>query len=312
MRQRGEPVTAGTAIPHVYVLGETKVAHPSELASQRLHIDYQYYLGQQILPVIERLCEFVEGVSSKDIALALGLDVKKYEVVSTGGTFGNAPMKRAKPNATLSDSERFKAVQEIPLKCGECDTQFSVRKICKDSQVCISCPKCKYLDARSFVEQLKSHVASLQVTFANPQTICRCCHKPNNEPLLKQCIYCEGELVPVYANELFYEHLCGYIFFLNFQDEFSDLKVDTSGSKENLFILSPTDLQKRKLKKTLENLDKELAPARDHLQELKRKCDYGWIRFKEILWNAERISRYNQIVREGLKGQLEFTYKSQK
>jgi DNA polymerase alpha subunit A len=53
--------------------------HPDEIyrANGKLTVDYEWYLSQQILPPISRLCEPIEGTSAAFISLQLGLDASK-------------------------------------------------------------------------------------------------------------------------------------------------------------------------------------------------------------------------------------------
>lgn len=72
--------------------------------SNRHKIDLDWYLGQQVHPCINRLCEFVVGCSSAKIAKALGLDERKFG----GGSGGSLSSKQ----------ERFiDETQEALLKC---------------------------------------------------------------------------------------------------------------------------------------------------------------------------------------------------
>lgn len=42
-----------------------------------LQLDYEWYLGNQILPPISRLCEPIEGTSAAEMSARLGLDASK-------------------------------------------------------------------------------------------------------------------------------------------------------------------------------------------------------------------------------------------
>lgn len=58
--------------------------HPDEIArsSGQLVVDYEWYLVNQILPPISRLCEPIEGTSMAILSQQLGLDSSKYVVVT--------------------------------------------------------------------------------------------------------------------------------------------------------------------------------------------------------------------------------------
>ena len=45
---------------------------------QDLKVDIQYYLAQQLHPVVSRLCDPLEGTDGSRIAQCLGLDPEQY------------------------------------------------------------------------------------------------------------------------------------------------------------------------------------------------------------------------------------------
>lgn len=53
--------------------------HPDEVARSNgeLTLDFEWYLSNQILPPISRLCEPIEGTSPAIMSLKLGLDASK-------------------------------------------------------------------------------------------------------------------------------------------------------------------------------------------------------------------------------------------
>ncbi|XP_014254893.1 DNA polymerase alpha catalytic subunit [Cimex lectularius] len=88
--------------------------HVEELkANPDLTIDINYYLSQQIHPVIARLCDPIEGTDAASIASCLGLDPSKYnrnlqdngELDENEGLFGK------------KDVERFKDCERFVFKC---------------------------------------------------------------------------------------------------------------------------------------------------------------------------------------------------
>jgi DNA polymerase alpha subunit A len=83
--------------------------HPDEVrrSDGKLQIDVEWYLSQQILPPIARLCEPIEGTSQGMLSEQLGLDASKYarraadELLDEGWGFT--------PRSKMDDSERFKS-----------------------------------------------------------------------------------------------------------------------------------------------------------------------------------------------------------
>jgi DNA polymerase elongation subunit (family B) len=54
-----------------------QVTPPPSPPPQQLTIDYEWYLSNQILPPISRLCEPIEGTSAAILSEKLGLDASK-------------------------------------------------------------------------------------------------------------------------------------------------------------------------------------------------------------------------------------------
>ncbi|KAH0840804.1 hypothetical protein HID58_092303 [Brassica napus] len=94
MRQRGvkEGFNAKDTVPYIicYEQGNAssvssagiakRARHPDEVKSDdsRLLVDIDYYLAQQIHPVVSRLCAEIQGTSPERLAECLGLDPSKY------------------------------------------------------------------------------------------------------------------------------------------------------------------------------------------------------------------------------------------
>lgn len=87
--------------------------HPDEVtrAKGRLQIDIDYYLENQVLPPILRLCDPIESIDAGRIASSLGLDSRRYERSDTNEseTFG-----------LQSSAEKFSGVDVITVKCWKC------------------------------------------------------------------------------------------------------------------------------------------------------------------------------------------------
>jgi DNA polymerase alpha subunit A len=85
MLKANKPVNIGDHIPYVICKAEEgfeksspaeRAHHPEEVirSDGALTIDYEWYLAQQILPPISRLCEPIEGTSQAILSQQLGLD----------------------------------------------------------------------------------------------------------------------------------------------------------------------------------------------------------------------------------------------
>ena len=147
MLANNRPVNTGDHIPYV-IVAETeetnqddgaadastkskstpteRARHPEEIARSNgaLKPDVEWYLTQQILPPIARLCEPIEGTSQQELATRLGLDSTRY--ANAGRSEMDLDADQAidyKPACSLPDEERFKDVEKLHLFCLACQTE---------------------------------------------------------------------------------------------------------------------------------------------------------------------------------------------
>jgi DNA polymerase alpha subunit A len=137
MMSAGTTVNAGDHIPYVVCTSETaadflkltaaptlvaeRALHPDEVTRSNgaLKVDVEWYLSQQVLPPIARLCEPIDGTSRAIIAEKLGLDASAFQ----GARFNdedNSFDYDFMPKSQLDDDERFKDVDKLELKCLAC------------------------------------------------------------------------------------------------------------------------------------------------------------------------------------------------
>lgn len=101
-----------------------RARHPDEIARSGgvLKPDVEWYLTQQILPPVSRLCEPIEGLSQGLIAQRLGLDSRKYAQRSIfgGDEFNDDELVNYVPESFKSDEERFQDAEKLNLTCSAC------------------------------------------------------------------------------------------------------------------------------------------------------------------------------------------------
>mmetsp|Transcript_9013 Transcript_9013/g.19030 ORF Transcript_9013/g.19030 Transcript_9013/m.19030 type:complete len:1210 (+) Transcript_9013:3-3632(+) len=119
------------------VLAAERARHPEEIVRSdgALTPDVEWYLTQQILPPISRLCEPIEGTSPGILAEKLGLDSSKYNSVSV--TIDEEDIVDYTPASCLSNEERFKDVEKFVMTCAGCgeENEFSgVFRLTKDEE----------------------------------------------------------------------------------------------------------------------------------------------------------------------------------
>ena len=146
MLKNNRPVNKGDHIPYVVTApivedGESKspeptkklspadrARHPEEIARSAgvLKPDVEWYLTQQILAPISRLCEPIAGTSPQIIADKLGLDSSRYNGASKGPNLDEDINVDFTPACFLPDAERFKDVEKLRLFCFACgqDNEF--------------------------------------------------------------------------------------------------------------------------------------------------------------------------------------------
>ncbi|XP_032765041.1 DNA polymerase alpha catalytic subunit-like [Rattus rattus] len=111
--QGGRKVKAGDTVSYVICqdgsnLPATQRAYaPEQLQKQdNLAIDTQYYLAQQIHPVVARICEPIDGIDAVLIALWLGLDSTQFRVHQYHKDEENDALLGGP--AQLTDEEKYK------------------------------------------------------------------------------------------------------------------------------------------------------------------------------------------------------------
>ena len=117
--------------PHVKAASMTERArHPDDIARSNglLKPDIEWYLTQQILPPISRLCEPIDGTSQQILAEKLGLDSKRYSGVGSQSSSNHNAIDGEidldyVPESLLSDEERFKDVNPLMITCMACGTR---------------------------------------------------------------------------------------------------------------------------------------------------------------------------------------------
>ena len=131
----------GNALPVEKGLAD-RAYGPDEVSSSegRLRIDIQYYIAQQIFPVVSRLVAPIEGTDMGRIAESLGLDPSRYRGGNINGSVRSREDALMAAVAGLDDDDRFKSCEPLVLN----DTQGrevafqGVREILKGSSTAAS------------------------------------------------------------------------------------------------------------------------------------------------------------------------------
>jgi DNA polymerase alpha subunit A len=104
-----------------------RARHPDEIARSGgiLRPDVEWYLSQQILPPVSRLCEPIEGLSQGQIAQRLGLNSSNYNQRSFFGDdeLNDDELVSYIPESFKPDNERFSGVKKLTLLCSACGVE---------------------------------------------------------------------------------------------------------------------------------------------------------------------------------------------
>ncbi|KAJ7319534.1 hypothetical protein JRQ81_019045 [Phrynocephalus forsythii] len=127
--QEGRKLKAGDTVSYVICqdgsnLSASQRAYaPEQLKKQpNLVIDTQYYLSQQIHPVVARICEPIDGIDSVLIAVWLGLDPSQFKVShyyhkdEENDDLLGGPVQ-------LTDEEKYKDCEKFKFVCPKCGTE---------------------------------------------------------------------------------------------------------------------------------------------------------------------------------------------
>ncbi|XP_042526110.1 DNA polymerase alpha catalytic subunit [Dipodomys spectabilis] len=126
--QGGRKVKAGDTVSYVICqdgsnLSASQRAYaPEQLQKQdNLTIDTQYYLAQQIHPVVARICDPIDGIDAVLIASWLGLNTTQFKVYHYHKDEENDALLGGP--AQLTDEEKYKDCEKFKCPCPMCGTE---------------------------------------------------------------------------------------------------------------------------------------------------------------------------------------------
>lgn len=120
--------------------------HPEEVVASNgeLRIDVKYYLEHQVLPPVMRLAEPIESVERSRLAVALGLDGRRYERRAHEDNDDIQDNLALGPSAT--EAEKYMDVDKLTVSCANCGAssefkgpQFSKRGVRETGLQCAKC-----------------------------------------------------------------------------------------------------------------------------------------------------------------------------
>ncbi|EFH39209.1 hypothetical protein ARALYDRAFT_359258 [Arabidopsis lyrata subsp. lyrata] len=309
MRQRGykKGFSAKDTVPYIicYEQGSTSLAssagiaerarHPDEVKSDdnRWLVDIDYYLSQQIHPVVSRLCAEIQGTSPERLAECLGLDPSKYRSRSNVTTCSD-------PSTSLlcatSYEERYKSCEPLALACPSCSAAFNCPSI--TTSVCASisnkseteesdsifwlklrCPKCE-------AEGSTRRISPAMIANQCDDESCKYTTRSPNFRLLGDCERgtvcpnypnCRGTLLRKYTEADLYRQLSYFCHILDTQCSLE--KVSTF----NLIASNQMDVGVRiQVEKAMTKIRPAVESAASMARSIRDRCGYGWLQLTDI------------------------------
>ncbi|XP_015196960.2 DNA polymerase alpha catalytic subunit isoform X1 [Lepisosteus oculatus] len=127
--QGGRKVKAGDTVSYIICqdgsnLGASQRAYALEQLQKQdaLSLDTQYYLSQQVHPVVARICEPIEGIDSALIATWLGLDPAQFRAHQQYQRDDENEALLGAP-AQLTDEEKYRDCERFKFACPRCRTE---------------------------------------------------------------------------------------------------------------------------------------------------------------------------------------------
>lgn len=215
---RGELVRAHDVISYVVTApldGETSTPNErarslSDMRKENRQIDVDYYLQQQILSVVGRICDNIEEADIGKIANCLGLEAPKTQ--RQENRMAQSQTSFIPFESQLSDAERFKDCQPLKLVCYDCQHETAYRGVDKTvlSPRGIECVNCKTLFScirlTSQVEMtIRRHIARYYETWLKcDDAACGLVTRQIGVSGGKRCFAkegtCRGTLWPMYSS----------------------------------------------------------------------------------------------------------------
>ncbi|TXG59415.1 hypothetical protein EZV62_013988 [Acer yangbiense] len=280
-----------------------RARHPEELKRNegKWMIDIDYYLSQQIHPVVSRLCASIEGTSPERLADCLGLDSSKFRTKSSEAV-SNDPSSSLL--FTVDDEERYRGCEPLMLSCPSCSTTFDCAAVF--SSVCMStaekptrpetdcnfwhrlrCPKCPEegdmgrISPGMIANQVKRQVEGFVSMYYKGLMMCddeTCKHTTRSLNLrlvgdsergtvCPNYPRCNGRLIRKYTEADLYKQLSYFCYVL-----------DTVRCIDKMEIGAKIPVEKE-----LSKIRPMVALAASTVQRIRDRCGYGWVQLSDLV-----------------------------
>uniref|UniRef100_A0A8C3S3H0 DNA polymerase n=1 Tax=Chelydra serpentina TaxID=8475 RepID=A0A8C3S3H0_CHESE len=270
--QGGRKVKAGDTVSYVICqdgsnLSASQRAYaPEQLQKQEnLTVDTQYYLSQQIHPVVARICEPIDGIDSVLIATWLRLDPSQFKVHHHYHKDEENDALLGGP-AQLTDEEKYRDCERFKFSCPRCGTENIYDNVFDGSgklmepslQQCSKkeCDESPFNYMIQMNNKLLLDIRRYLKSYYNSWLICEeptCQNRTRRLPLSFSqngalCQACKKAILrPEYSDKALYTQLCFYQYI--FDVDYAKDKVITDQEKDLMQQLTIQffPLMKRKL-----------------------------------------------------------------
>ncbi|XP_057454382.1 DNA polymerase alpha catalytic subunit-like [Lotus japonicus] len=282
-----------------------RARHPDELKQEKgtWLIDIDYYLSQQIHPVVSRLCASIQGTSPERLADCLGLDTSKFQHKSSEAS-------SVDPTSSLmfaaDDEERYQGCEPLVLSCPSCSGTIDCPPVFKS--VCLSvnekpsssgteesdynfwrklcCPKCQEngvgrISPAMIANQVKMQAEKFVLMYYRGSLMCddeTCKHTTRSISLrlvgdsergtvCPNYPRCNGRLYRKYTEADLYKQLSYFCHVF-----------DTASCIEKLEEKSRIPVEKELIK-----IRPIVDPVASTVQKMRDRCAYGWVKLEDLV-----------------------------
>lgn len=295
--QGGRKVKAGDTVSYIICQdGSNLSANQRAYAPEQLQklesliIDTQYYLAQQIHPVVARICEPIDGIDAVLIATWLGLDPTQFRAHHYHKDEENDALLGGP--AQLTDEERYKDCEKFKCPCPTCGTENIYDSVFDGlgTNMEPSLYRCSNINCKAspltFTVQLSNKlimdIRRCIKKYYEGWLICeeptcrnRTRHVPlqfsRNGPLCQVCL--KATLRPEYSDKTLYTQLCFYRYIFDVDCALEKLTTDHEKDKlKRQFLTTKVLLDYRKLKNTAEQFLSQSGYSEVNLSKLFGDC----------------------------------------
>ncbi|XP_023729071.1 DNA polymerase alpha catalytic subunit [Lactuca sativa] len=279
-----------------------RARHPDELTkdNENLMIDIDYYLAQQIHPVVSRLCASIEGTSPATLADCLGLDPSKFQ--SKSSEVANNDHSGSVICMT-DDEERYRGCEALNLSCPDCCVSFKCPSVLSYIQTValekpqdlqdqstnttttfwqkFCCPKCQVeFPPASLSNQVKRRAELFISTYYKGFMTCddetcdyttrslnlRVVGESERGTVCPNYPRCNGRLVRQYSEADVYKQLSYFCYLLD-----ADRCIDKVDAKLRAAV-----------EKEVGRIRGLVGLAFSTAQKVRDRCDYGWVKLSDL------------------------------